>query len=138
MRLTRQFRLPCITPSRILRLPHKSHPKWTHRFIFVSTFLFESYILLVSYPTPAQQQNGATIVLEHRFYGFSNPRPDLTVESLKLHTIQQAIDDLAYFANHVNLPMPGGDKVSPDQAPWILVGGSYAGIFQPSGDVESG
>lgn len=77
----------------------------------------------------AQQQNGATIVLEHRFYGLSNPRPDLTVESLRLHTIQQAIDDLAYFAYNVNLPMPGGDKVTPDEAPWILVGGSYAGAL---------
>lgn len=24
--------------------------------------------------------------------------------------------------------MPGGDKVTPDEAPWILVGGSYAGM----------
>lgn len=50
------------------------------------------------------------------------------MESLRLHTIQQAIDDLAYFAYNVNLPMPGGDKVTPDEAPWILVGGSYAGM----------
>ncbi|KAF8180113.1 serine carboxypeptidase S28-domain-containing protein [Pholiota molesta] len=77
----------------------------------------------------AQQQNGSTIVLEHRFYGLSNPLPDLSVKSLKLHTIQQAIDDLEYFANNVNLPMPGGDSVGPDKAPWILVGGSYAGAL---------
>ena len=127
------FKPPRITADRILRLSHKSHHKWSHRFVVLSILLFESYISLASYPPLAQQQNGATIVLEHRFYGLSNPRPDLTVESLKLHTIQQAIDDLAYFANNVNLPMPGGDKVTPDQAPWILVGGSYSGIFQPSG-----
>ncbi|KAG5639714.1 hypothetical protein H0H81_005897 [Sphagnurus paluster] len=77
----------------------------------------------------AQQQNGSTIVLEHRFYGFSNPRPDLSVESLKLHTLQQAIDDLEYFAKTVNLPMPGGDQVTPDKAPWILIGGSYSGAL---------
>ncbi|KAF8055883.1 serine carboxypeptidase S28-domain-containing protein [Lyophyllum atratum] len=76
-----------------------------------------------------QQQNGSTIVLEHRFYGLSNPRPDLTVESLKLHTLQQAIDDLAYFANTVNLPMPNGDQLTPDKAPWVLVGGSYTGAL---------
>jgi hypothetical protein len=75
----------------------------------------------------AQQSNGAAIVLEHRFYGLSNPYPDLTVESLKVHTIQQAIEDLVFFARNVDLPMPGGDNVTPDQAPWILVGGSYAG-----------
>lgn len=76
----------------------------------------------------AQQQNGTTIVLEHRFYGFSNPRPDLTVESLKLHTLQQAIDDLVYFAQTVNLPQPGGDQLTPDKAPWVLIGGSYSGM----------
>ncbi|KDR84025.1 hypothetical protein GALMADRAFT_54306 [Galerina marginata CBS 339.88] len=77
----------------------------------------------------AQQQSGSTIVLEHRFYGLSNPFPDLSVKSLRVHTIQQAIDDLEYFAKNVNLPMPGGDSVTPDKAPWVLVGGSYSGAL---------
>lgn len=77
----------------------------------------------------AQQQNGSTVLVEHRFYGLSNPLPDLSVKSLQLHTIQQAIEDLVYFAQNVHLPMPGGDQVSPDKAPWILVGGSYAGAL---------
>ncbi|KAH8094922.1 peptidase S28 [Cristinia sonorae] len=77
----------------------------------------------------AQQEHGATIVLEHRFFGLSNPKPDLTVASLKLHTIQQAIDDLEYFTKNVKLAMPGGDKVKPGQAPWILIGGSYSGAL---------
>lgn len=79
----------------------------------------------------AQQEHGATIVLEHRFYGLSNPYPDLTPESLKYHTIQQAIDDLEYFAKNVALPMPNGTEVTPDKAPWILVGGSYSGMVPP-------
>ena len=73
--------------------------------------------------------DGSAIVIEHRFYGLSNPYPDLSVKSLKLHTIQQAIDDLEYFAKNVNLPMPGGDSVGPDKAPWVLVGGSYSGMY---------
>ncbi|KAI0345812.1 peptidase S28 [Trametopsis cervina] len=77
----------------------------------------------------AQQQHGATIVLEHRYYGQSNPAPDLSVKSLKWHTIQQAIDDLDYFANNVVLAMPGGDDVKPSTAPWVLVGGSYSGAL---------
>ncbi|KAH9947174.1 peptidase S28 [Amylocystis lapponica] len=79
--------------------------------------------------TLAQQQNGATVLIEHRFYGDSNPYGDLSVASLQVHTIQQAIDDLVYFANNVELPMPGGGNVSPSEAPWILVGGSYAGAL---------
>lgn len=75
----------------------------------------------------AQQQNASTIVLEHRYYGLSNPFDDLSDASLKFHTIQQAIDDLVFFAENVDLPMPGGDQVTPDKAPWILIGGSYSG-----------
>ncbi|KAF7320909.1 Peptidase S28 [Mycena chlorophos] len=77
----------------------------------------------------AQQENGATIVLEHRFYGLSNPFPDLSVESFRVHTIQQAIDDLEYFAQNVVLPMPNGSNLKPGTTPWILIGGSYAGAL---------
>ena len=75
----------------------------------------------------AQQQQGATVLIEHRFFGYSNPYDNLTSQSLELLTIQQAIDDLVYFAQNVDLPMPGGDNVKPDTTPWILIGGSYSG-----------
>ena len=75
----------------------------------------------------AQQQHGATVLVEHRFFGYSNPYDNLTSQSLELLTIQQAIDDLVYFAQNVNLPMPGGDNVKPDTTPWVLFGGSYSG-----------
>lgn len=68
-------------------------------------------------------------MLEHRYYGQSNPFPDLKDESLRFHTIQQAIDDLEFFSKNVDLPMPGGGAVQPDRVPWILVGGSYAGAL---------
>ncbi|KAG2351723.1 serine carboxypeptidase S28-domain-containing protein [Suillus spraguei] len=55
----------------------------------------------------AQQQNGAAILIEHRFFGDSNPYDNLTSQSLALLTIQQAIDDLVYFATTADLPMPG-------------------------------
>ena len=77
----------------------------------------------------AQAVNGSTVLLEHRFFGQSNPYPDLSVQSLQVHTVQQAIEDLAYFAKNVKLPMPDGDKVAPGKVPWILIGGSYAGAL---------
>ncbi|KAG1743017.1 peptidase S28 [Suillus lakei] len=77
----------------------------------------------------AQQQNGAAILIEHRFFGYSNPYDNLTSQSLALLTIQQAIDDLVYFASTADLPMLGGDAVKPGQAPWILIGGSYSGAL---------
>jgi len=79
--------------------------------------------------TLAQAANGASVVLEHRFYGLSNPGPDLSATSLALHTLDQAVADLVYFAQNAKLPMPGGDQVKPTQAPWILMGGSYSGAL---------
>lgn len=75
----------------------------------------------------AQQQHGATVLLEHRFFGYSNPYDNLTTQSLELLTIEQAIEDFVYFAQNVHLPFPGGDNVKPDTTPWVLVGKSYPG-----------
>ena len=77
----------------------------------------------------AQQEGGATIVLEHRYYGLSTPTANLSALNLKYHTIQQAIDDLEYFSKNVRLPMPGGGSVGPDVSPWVLIGGSYSGAL---------
>ncbi|KAH7925534.1 peptidase S28 [Leucogyrophana mollusca] len=77
----------------------------------------------------AQQQNGATVILEHRFFGSSNPYNNLTSQSLEVLTIEQAMADLVNFAKTADLPMPGGDQVKPNQAPWVLVGRSYAGAL---------
>ncbi|KAG1728281.1 uncharacterized protein EDB91DRAFT_1086157 [Suillus paluster] len=77
----------------------------------------------------AQQQKGAAIIVEHRFFGKYNPYDNLTSQCLALLTIQQAIDDLVYFATTADLLIPGGDAVKPGQAPWTLVGGSYSGAL---------
>ncbi|KAG8737421.1 hypothetical protein FRC10_008200 [Ceratobasidium sp. 414] len=77
----------------------------------------------------AQAANGAVAFLEHRCFGQSNPYPDLKDSTLKYLSVDQAIEDLAYFANNVHLPMPGGDQVPASKAPWILIGGSYPGAL---------
>ncbi len=76
----------------------------------------------------AQSLSGASIVMEHRFFGLSNPYPDLSEESLQYLTVQQNIDDMVYLAQNLILPMEGGASVTPDKAPWILIGGSYPGL----------
>jgi hypothetical protein len=47
---------------------------------------------------------GAGIMNEYRYWGNLTPVPNLTVENLKFHTIDQAIQDMVYFANNVKLP----------------------------------
>lgn len=73
----------------------------------------------------AQPNHGATVVLEHRFFGLSNPYPDLSSASFSVHTIDQAIEDLAYFARNVHLPFPpdveDGSQVGPDKNPWVRI-----------------
>ncbi|KAK0439522.1 peptidase S28 [Desarmillaria tabescens] len=77
----------------------------------------------------AQKYGGAAIVLEHRFFGESNPYPNLNVDSFQYHTIAQSIEDNVYFARNVVLPQDNGGSVGPDKAPWIIIGGSYPGAL---------
>lgn len=115
---------------------------------YVSVVLYVIFVLMdISTLTGliSQANNGTTIILEHRFFGLSNPIDNLEDESLELLTIdqvlllppdyfiknnlmvEQATKDLTFFANNVVLPQPGGDKVGPTEAPWVLAGGSYSG-----------
>ncbi|KAH8830287.1 serine carboxypeptidase S28-domain-containing protein [Flagelloscypha sp. PMI_526] len=77
----------------------------------------------------AELNNGTTIILEHRYYGLSNPYPDLSTASLKYNTLDQAIEDLDYFAHNVVIPQDGGDKLTPNDVPWVNMGGSYSGAL---------
>lgn len=65
--------------------------------------------------------------MEHRYYGKSLPTKDLSTESLRFLSTEQALADSAYLAKNVvfegfedkNLTAPG--------TPYIAYGGSYAG-----------
>ncbi|KAG5995093.1 hypothetical protein E4U43_003115 [Claviceps pusilla] len=72
--------------------------------------------------------NGAAVVaLEHRYYGKSSPFTNLTTTNLQHLTLENAIQDVIYFAKNVVLPFDVKRSSSPDKAPWVLTGCSYAG-----------
>ena len=88
----------------------------------------------------AKKLNGIVIGWEHRYYGKSLPvemEDDIPKEGLsgyKYLTVQQALEDVAYFANHFNKTDLTDNKViqstanlDPYHTPWIFVGGSYPG-----------
>lgn len=79
----------------------------------------------------AQNLGGASITLEHRFYGQSSPvaPQDFNTETLQQLTLQNSVDDLVYFARNVKLPFDPEGKSHPDRAPWTLSGCSYAGAL---------
>ncbi|KAJ6789558.1 hypothetical protein PWT90_09816 [Aphanocladium album] len=77
--------------------------------------------------TFAQEVGGATILLEHRFWGYSSPYANLTTDNLQLLTLDQHMQDLVYFANNVNFYFDPTNSSRPDKAPWVLTGCSYSG-----------
>ncbi|KAF2458399.1 serine carboxypeptidase S28-domain-containing protein [Lineolata rhizophorae] len=76
----------------------------------------------------AKATGGLGVILEHRYYGTSFPVDDLTTESLRFLTTEQALADTDYFARNVVFEDVDAD-LSPESAPWIMYGGSYAGAF---------
>ncbi|KAI9291524.1 peptidase S28 [Neoconidiobolus thromboides FSU 785] len=69
--------------------------------------------------TAAEQQGGIIYALEHRFYGESYPKQDLSLNSLKYLTSELAILDIVNFVKNIS------EKNKNTQ--WILHGASYAG-----------
>ncbi|KAF2074097.1 hypothetical protein CYY_004582 [Polysphondylium violaceum] len=69
----------------------------------------------------AQKFNALIVAVEHRFYGKSMPKPDLSTENLKFLTTQQALADYATFRQYI------AQKYNTGNGKWISFGGSYSG-----------
>ncbi|RAO73404.1 uncharacterized protein BHQ10_009416 [Talaromyces amestolkiae] len=89
---------------------------------------FEGYLFNVTLTGVYAQEIGAAgLILEHRFYGNSSPVATLTPKTMQQLTFKNALADAVYFAKNLKLPFDNSTKSSPDNAPWILAGGSYSG-----------
>ncbi|KAL2826652.1 serine carboxypeptidase S28-domain-containing protein [Aspergillus cavernicola] len=77
----------------------------------------------------AATYNGLGVILEHRYYGKSYPVADVTVESLRFLSTEQALADYAYFAENVVFPGLEDHDLTAPATPWIAYGGSYAGAM---------
>ncbi|PIA19055.1 peptidase S28 [Coemansia reversa NRRL 1564] len=86
------------------------------------------YVDNVHVTSLAQKTNGLLVTIEHRFFGSSNPMPDLSGPSLQSLTIENVLEDFASFVRTAKLspakvfPVP----VSPN-ASVVFFGGSYSG-----------
>jgi len=120
----------------------------------ISAVLAEAYGLQAIMQL-AKTYHGMAIAWEHRYYGLSMPIPfvlengttvdPVTCASLpnkctneplggadgyKYHTVEQALEDVVYFAQNVALPgysAEENDLLSARNTPWIFMGGSYPG-----------
>ncbi|KAK4151879.1 serine carboxypeptidase S28-domain-containing protein [Chaetomidium leptoderma] len=77
----------------------------------------------------AQATQGLGVILEHRYYGESYPTPDFSTENLRFLTTDQALADMAYFAEHVEFEGLEHLDLTASKTPYIAYGGSYAGAF---------
>jgi len=78
------------------------------------------HLMMSSY---AQTYSAMVVSVEHRFYGKSQPKPDLSTENLRLLTSQQALADAANFIVALK------EMYNAPQAPVITFGGSYPGAL---------
>ena len=86
----------------------------------------------------AARFHGLVILWEHRFFGASQYfTPDEYgilggQEAYQYLTIEQALEDVVYFATHFNSSSPNVapnlEALKPGNTPWIMIGGSYPGI----------
>ncbi|KAJ1722572.1 hypothetical protein LPJ53_003032 [Coemansia erecta] len=78
----------------------------------------------------AQESNGMVVAIEHRFFGQSNPLPDLSTASLEYMTLENTLEDFAEFIRAVKqtpeaiFPSVSG---TPANSTVVFTGGSYGG-----------
>jgi thymus-specific serine protease len=87
--------------------------------------------------TLAQEHNALMISLEHRYYGESQPVPDMSNSNMKYLTSEQALEDVARFVSYINSQEAGMSsddstpalklKASTKSSKWVAYGGSYPG-----------
>lgn len=77
----------------------------------------------------AKATHGIGVVLEHRYYGASWPVANLSTQSLRFLTTDQAMADQAYFAKNVVFAGLEEKNLTAPNTAYIAYGGSYAGAF---------
>ena len=75
----------------------------------------------------AKAVGGLAVVVEHRYYGKSMPVADYSTENMRFLSTDQALADMAYFAQHVVYPGLEHIDLRAPQTPYIAFGPSYAG-----------
>jgi pimeloyl-ACP methyl ester carboxylesterase len=82
----------------------------------------DGYPIQPAIATYAASLGAAIVILEHRYYGKSQPFDQMTGENLKYLTYEQALEDFAVFQKYITEKMGLNGK-------WIFAGGSYSGAL---------
>ena len=77
----------------------------------------------VSYMFPwAQLINASVVVIEHRYYGTSQPFTQNTTDNMRWMNMPQALEDFAQIVTYLK-------REKNMKGPWIVAGGSYSGML---------
>lgn len=80
----------------------------------------------IRYMTPwAKKIKAGIVVIEHRFYGETQPFSTLSTANLRYMNVEQAMADFADIVRFLK-------QTENLKGPWIVIGGSYAGILASS------
>ena len=60
---------------------------------------------------------------EHRYYGQSFPVSDMSVDNMRFLTVEQALEDAAYFQTSLT------ESMGLESNQWVIMGGSYSGFL---------
>ncbi|OQV07465.1 hypothetical protein CLAIMM_11892 [Cladophialophora immunda] len=79
----------------------------------------------------ANATGGVAVLWGQRYYSGGNvvPSQQYTTENLRFHSTEQAMADLAYFAERVTFPGLEDRNLTAATTPWIILGGSYGGVI---------
>ena len=67
----------------------------------------------------SQKYGGLGVVIEHRYFGRSQPQDDLSTENLRFLTTDQALEDVVYFAQNIVFEGHETDPLTADKTPWV-------------------
>ncbi|KAI8324022.1 peptidase S28, partial [Martensiomyces pterosporus] len=86
-----------------------------------------SYLIAGEPYNLAKATNGMVIIMEHRYYGDSYPVDDLSGPNMKYLTVENALEDIAYFIRNSATFVQSaiGVTITP-QSKWVATGGSYS------------
>lgn len=79
----------------------------------------------------ANATGGVALLWGQRYYpgGYDIVSQPYTASNLRFHSTEQALADLAYFATRVKFPGLESKNLTAPGTPWIVTGGSYAGVI---------
>ena len=75
----------------------------------------------------AVEHKALFVVLEHRYYGDSQPFPDWSLENLRHLTVDNALADIAVFIDQTTHDIQ--QRYGGPHRKWVVVGGSYPGAM---------